>query len=59
VLRSIGTSRYKETSPFNCNLPEDLNHQAMCFHLADEQTYTRQELEFLGEIKKEEEEASQ
>jgi len=40
-------------------LPEDLNHQAMCFHLADEQTYTRQELEFLGEIKKEEEEASQ
>jgi hypothetical protein len=31
----------------------------MCFHLADEQTYTRQELEFLGEIKEEEEEASQ
>ena len=38
------------SSPFNCNLPEDLNHHVICFLLADEQIYTRQELEILREI---------
>lgn len=38
------------SSPFNCNLPEDLNHHVICFHLADEPIHTRQELEILREI---------